>query len=298
MDNIILLITYAVLNTAIWKYVLDHLLPVLKNHGIDIATSIPLEYAFMIVVIPALLVQIPIIERGYLYIRVGVRKLEGTPGMRIRTAFGIACRHAGMQPEQFNLYISSDRYINASAAGKNNIIVHADAVDKLSIPELAGLMAHEIGHLVHKDTYHSMALSWMGILPAIVLYVLSYLSDLFFLLSKNKSAVFLVILGLLGYFFAFATYIVDKLNMIPLIILMFVRILLSVNPVPKENRGEEGADHYACEIGMGMNLYTALAELEKEEKSHFKSMASNMIDNHGELRDRMNTILNYLESHR
>ena len=40
VDDILHLITYAVWNTAIWKYVLDHLLPVLKNHGIEISTSV------------------------------------------------------------------------------------------------------------------------------------------------------------------------------------------------------------------------------------------------------------------
>lgn len=50
------------------------------------------------------------------------------------------------------LYINDCRGVNARAIGRHTIVVNSGAVNKIPLEELRGILAHEIGHLVYKDS--------------------------------------------------------------------------------------------------------------------------------------------------
>lgn len=57
-----------------------------------------------------------------------------------------------MLPEHIRLFIYDDSRTNAFAYGRNRIAVYAGALENESPEVLKGFMAHEMGHLAHKDT--------------------------------------------------------------------------------------------------------------------------------------------------
>ncbi len=284
MDNIFLLMS-VIFNTAIMKFFWDRFIPLLNRWGIDASASMSLEYAFMSVVIPSLLVQLPIVERWLLYLEMGARKLTGIPGMRIKTALEIACQYAGKLPEDFNVYMSYSEDINASATGKNTIIVYKGAAEHLSIPELAGLIAHEMGHIVHRDSYYGPTIFAMNILFHKLISVLTFFGDFFIVIGRDylcgSSSSITVIFG---YGLSVLAYILSWILRLP-------GIIMYIFCPPSGPNGEKGADEYACEIGLGMDLYAALLTISRQNQD--LSVAANWIDHHEKPRDRMNSILDY-----
>ena len=215
---------------------------------------LPCLWGLLSVIIPLYLVQFPFVERLFCYY-VGARKLEGVNGIRIREAMNIACSHAGLSPEQFNLFMKHDKHINGMAVGKRNVIITTGAAERLSIPDLAGVVAHELGHLVHKDTFYGMTYQCTGLLPAKAIDVVSFVGSFLFFLGKGFSAEIILILG----------YIVSVFAYVVAWVLRFPDILtILIYGSMEGGEGEEGADRYACEIGLGMYLYSALSIMAKE----------------------------------
>lgn len=61
-------------------------------------------------------------------------------------------RAAGPQPFQYRFYVVEDEQINASAGFAGHILVNTGLVLRAeNVSELAGVLAHEIGHVVNRD---------------------------------------------------------------------------------------------------------------------------------------------------
>lgn len=73
-------------------------------------------------------------------------------------------KHLGKTPYDFHFYVSADKDINAFAMPGGYIVVNQGLLDKASSDdEIAGVMGHEIGHVVHRDTLRQ-ALHGAGVL--------------------------------------------------------------------------------------------------------------------------------------
>ena len=61
--------------------------------------------------------------------------------------------HLGKTPYDFHFYLSPDKDVNAFAMPGGYVVVNQGLLDKASSDdEIAGVMGHEIGHVVHRDT--------------------------------------------------------------------------------------------------------------------------------------------------
>ena len=245
---------------------------------------LPYLWGLLSVVIPLCLVQFPFVERLICYY-IGARKLEGINGMRIQEAMNIACSHAGFHPEQFNLYMQEEKDINAMAVGKRNVIVTAGAAERLSIPDLAGLVAHELGHLAHKDTFYGMTYQCTGLLPGKALDVVSYVGSFLYYLGKKFG---FGLITFLGYVVSILAQAINFIMSFPIILTILIYSLR------KDEEGEDGADRYACEIGLGMYLYSALSIM---AKSPVKLSPYEKWNNYYKpLNERMDNILTYCKN--
>lgn len=60
---------------------------------------------------------------------------------------------AGPQPFEYRFYVIEDEDINAFAMPAGGIYIHTETIlASRNVSELAGVMAHEIGHIVHRHT--------------------------------------------------------------------------------------------------------------------------------------------------
>ncbi len=60
-------------------------------------------------------------------------------------------------PYQFNFYVDDTSVVNAYAFPGGFLVVNKGLIDKAtSDDEIAGVMGHEIGHVIHRDTVHTM----------------------------------------------------------------------------------------------------------------------------------------------
>jgi beta-barrel assembly-enhancing protease len=73
-------------------------------------------------------------------------------------------QHLGKTPYEFHFYLSPDKDVNAFAMPGGYVVVNQGLLDKASSDdEIAGVMGHEIGHVVHRDTIRQ-ALHGAGVL--------------------------------------------------------------------------------------------------------------------------------------
>jgi predicted Zn-dependent protease len=61
-------------------------------------------------------------------------------------------RASGPQPFQYRFYVVEDEKVNASAGFAGHVLVHTGLILRAeNVSELAGVLAHEIGHVVNRD---------------------------------------------------------------------------------------------------------------------------------------------------
>ena len=245
---------------------------------------LPYLWGLISVCIPLYLVQFPFVERLICYY-LGARKLEGINGMRIQEAMNIACSYAHLSPEQFNLYMNYDEDINGVAVGKRNVIITVGAAKRLSIPDLAGLVAHELGHLVHRDTFYGMTNQCTGLLPSKALDVISYIGSFVYYFGEGLGC---GLVTFLGYVVSILACAIGWIMCIPSV------LTILIYPPKKGGNGEDGADRYACEIGLGMYLWSALSIMADDPVT--LSPYEKWTDPHKPLNERMNSILAYYKN--
>ena len=284
-----------IVNTFILSYLWDYILPVLYGWGWDVwgvgflaHFGLPLKWnaylwGFATCGIPAFLLQFPEAEKAACWL-MGGRKCEGTVGMRIEEALDIACSYGDTQPDMYNIYMVSDNTINAKATGRNSILVNEGAAMKLSVPELSGVIAHEMGHLKNEDTYYGVLTYSMAFIQFKIAEIAGFFSD-FFLLCRDwpGGPVFVM----MGYGLSVFVYVLRTLISLPLAISQMI-----YSPL----KGEKGADIYACEIGLGISLYCALDRIKKEKRP--SSVVASLYDTHLSHDTRMHDIIAYYKEHK
>jgi heat shock protein HtpX len=70
------------------------------------------------------------------------------------------------------LYIQDCNGINAMAIGRHSVIVTSRVVGHVQSDELCGLLAHELGHLVNRDTVRLNAIYYLNLLGNILVAVI------------------------------------------------------------------------------------------------------------------------------
>lgn len=202
--------------------------------------------------------------------------------LRLRRIFTNICRKAGIDEGKYRLYMCAMPGWNAFAIGNNHIAVTTSLYEYFSDRELMGIMAHELGHIQHKDTvYLTMKLSmeWIGQL------VIRFYSIVVLVLQIFRFIPVLnIFIAFVTLFFSIQIYFFQIFMQLPL---WFTERFLS-------RRQEYAADQYACEIGLGEELYEGLYKisLREERRSFFQRLTST----HPETKSRLKKIRSYVEA--
>lgn len=200
---------------------------------------------FFLVVGGIILSQIDAVQKAYIDLCEN-KKCGELPKEKVRQAFEIVCKNAGLKAERFDVAVANDTEMNAYALGNKYIVVTSEAAKRLTVNELAGILAHEVGHILHGDTTIFLACFFMN-----------SLGWLFTLVMYCISAVLFAVAGIpiLGW----------ACGLIAFCITLFVCVLEKILKAPLElislfgsRQDEYAADMYACEIGLGKELMDGL----------------------------------------
>ena len=84
----------------------------------------------------------------------GERKPSAEESAYLEPIFEKLCAYSEVKRDSLTVRMRTDEDINAFASGINHITIHTGALRALSEDQLVGVLAHELGHLRHRDTIY------------------------------------------------------------------------------------------------------------------------------------------------
>ena len=245
-------------------------------------TNVIILLSALTLLVPCLLHRTWFMQR-YLCWATNCQKPQGEAADRLYQAMSIVCKRGGLAISDYNLYVSNMNVMNAFAIGRNNIAVTLPLLNNMRIQEIAGILAHEMGHIQNRDTSTALLTSTMSSFGNLVVKIYSYITLLLQLIG------FIPIIGwfaaILSWFFLIQIWLFQFLMQLPLhIITMF-----------SSREDEYEADLYACEIGLGRELYNGLAIITQGEAK--MGFAARLLSSHPATRKRLERIQQYVNKH-
>lgn len=196
---------------------------------------------------------------------------------------------SSLNNREINFFISDDEAPNAFATGRKTVCITKGLLS-LSDEEIKGVLAHEFGHLSHKDTDALLVIEvgnvfvWLffllfellirGInwLLRIVLYFVVD-EDTWFMVGLNWLADFLI-----HAVFGAVMWLWTKLG---------VLICMS-----SSRKNEYLADKFACDLGYGLYLKQTLLNLEDKDYEKSKGLWATLASSHPDTESRVSAIDN------
>lgn len=175
----------------------------------------------------------------------------------LRAPVALAQARTGVDGRALDVYVraGSDR-LNAYAAGRRSIAVSGKVVTaldrgQLTVPQVAALLTHEIGHLHARSTRYGLAVAWLAAPWRVVVALFGGL--LRGIVGKVPTAgAGLLVLGPVV-LVAAAVQGVQQRAWVPLSAMLVVGVLLVVQPLVDatlSRAGERAADAYAVACGL------------------------------------------------
>ncbi len=165
---------------------------------------------------------------------------------------------------KIKLYVVRTQELNAAALGQRTLIVNSGL---LTLPEdqIKAIMAHEFGHLAHRDGDMHLAVCVSNFILTILVSIFRLFVRIFAIFSifsdnRDRGLIFL------------ALYIIEAVVSLLFYFWLWIGMVL-VNVTSRKN--EFAADAYACTIGYGKELYRALETMDSsKKKSSFFALIS------------------------
>ena len=184
----------------------------------------------------------------------GARKAKDKDLIKIKEAMQVVCQQEGTSIDKYKLYVHKDeKALNACAFGSKRIMVTAPLLASVNTRQLAGILAHEAGHIRHGDTRilsFTACMSFFGEMSVNILGGIMYVLSWFTWIP-------ILNLGIAAFDFVestlimLITYLVIK--PVDFIVLFFFR------------RDEYNADRYACELGLSTEIYEGLSIITRDD---------------------------------
>lgn len=223
----------------------------------------------------------PFMQRYLCYVN-GCRTPSAEEKLLLENIVRKLCDHSGENPNKYNLYIKNDNELNAFAIGTNNICVHRGLLYNFSASEIAGIVAHEMGHIENGDTTYSIGMYAMSSATNMVLSIY-----LFFVRILS----FFMIVPFVGWIIAIFVWFVQ----IQIFIIQFLlNIPLSLITLFGSRKQEYAADKYAYDIGLGRELYIALSKLKQAYGEKKQGFFSSLWSTHPGTDNRLIKLAGYL----
>ena len=240
--------------------------------------NVVLALSVLTLLIPCLISKTALMQRYFCWV-LHCTKPKGAETELLQAALTMVRRATGLRQDDFQLYVCQSKIYNAFAVGDNNIAVTRPLLTVMPMSYLAGILAHEVGHIQHNDTlilYLSNAMSSFGNL---VLRFYSFIVIILGLLSFIPLVG--IITAILSWIFLIQIYIFQFLLQLPL------QLVHQFN----SRRDEYAADRYACEAGLGMELYNGLRLIATGEKQ--LTFWQRLTSDHPDTQKRLAKILAY-----
>ena len=170
-------------------------------------------------------------------------------------------------PKNIKLYYDRDMSINAYAVGSDTIVITRGSIESLNDDQLRGVLAHEFGHLVHKDTSIPLVMLVGNILflPFFVLFkIFQLMAIIIDAIMRSESSHFT------------ARIINGLINMGLALFLLVLTAILSIN----KRSNEYKADYFAYSVDYGEELLSALKLLDRLDMSGNRSLLESIKASH------------------
>lgn len=185
---------------------------------------------------------------------------------------------------KIELYICDDESENAFATGRRTVCI-TKGLAKMDSGHIAGVLAHEFGHLSHKDTDSLLIVVVGNLFMTIISTILGFISTvtgsiLDEILDEHGIGCFSLLSK--GITFLLTTAF------------MFVWTKLGALFCLKGGRKQEfAADHFAAELGYAQNLIDAFVEMESAPAP--KGLWATLLSTHPDTADRVMELQEYIE---
>lgn len=255
--NVIILAVVIPVSGYIFGFTTSFMDPVVRTLGLPVSQVSEVVTAAVLIVclvsiVTFILIQVsPNFEKSICYMNTGRKPtweekayLEGIMS-EIESAAG--------HPMNYDFYVSNMPQPNAAAMGRHSIMVMRSLMHWLTRDELRGVLAHEVGHLVHQDTVWGLirySVSMCGQVAINLLVLIAYAASIL---------TFIPILGLVF------LWVVFLMNAIIAGLQFLIRLPASILALSGSRKVEYEADAYAVELGFGEDLYHALSKISQIE---------------------------------
>ena len=179
---------------------------------------------------------------------------------------------------ELHVYISGQMQLNAFSIGRGSIVIMRPLLQALDRDEVRGVLAHEIGHLVHRDTIWGLLRFAAASVGQTAIQFLSLIASGF---------TFLALIPLFGFLFIWMSLFV---NAIIYGLQFILRIPASLLALCGSRRNEYDADAFAVKLGFGPGLYRALLVLSNGATDNM-TLSQRLQSTHPVTRDRLKRIV-------
>lgn len=174
----------------------------------------------------------------------------------LQALWGEVCERANVDPHKYRLYIQHENNLNAFALGHDRVVVLVGALSVLEPEEVKALLAHELSHLVHRDTTYgmthyalSLAYSWVMNIFNISIILLTWIYNILR---------FIPVVG----WIAFVFILISLWFRVVIFIFHFIVDLFLLLLIPLGVRSQEfRADRFAYELGYGDSMISLLEKI-------------------------------------
>lgn len=156
---------------------------------------------------------------------------------------------AGVDADAYHLWVEDSAAINAMAAAGHIVGVTSHSLRTLTHAQLAGVLAHELGHHVGGHTWASLLTYWYRLPARVAWRLLRWLAARVDRVSVGVAAVVIGVLGAAVFALATVTYG-----------LVFLPLATPYLVAAVSRRAELRADEHAAGLGYAQQLMTVLRE--------------------------------------
>ncbi|MFD5517701.1 M48 family metalloprotease [Streptomyces sp. NPDC127066] len=196
-------------------------------------------------------------ERMLAGVLFGFRQLTPAERQRVQPTWNEVTSRFGVAPDEYELWIQESEELSAFAAAGHIVAVTTRSLKSLPDGELAGVIAHEMGHHQAGHAWVALIGEWYAAPGRVAWWVFKKVSWLAVRLAAERSLMWAAVFGLTALAVA-----VSVVAAVPPLLLVFVTPYLSAW---LSRRAELHADRLAAQRGYGAALIGAFERIKNDE---------------------------------
>ncbi|MEY9993513.1 Zn-dependent protease with chaperone function [Streptomyces sp. V4I8] len=226
----------------------------------------------------------------------GLRHPTPEEGRKLRSTWREVTARAGVDGNTYQLWVEDGAGINAMAAAGHIVGVTSHSLRTLPSAQLAGVLAHELGHHTRGHAWASLLTYWYALPGRLTWRMLLRLASRIGRLPVGAAAVLIGVLGATLVALATATYG-----------LVFLPLATPYVAAAVSRRAELRADEHAAGLGFAQQLITVLREEQQREQSERAArgvpfgrehLIARLLESHPDVHTRLHHLQARLESRR